>query len=268
MTSESRLSPDTSMWDWITDDLRFHSRKSGVSGAELARVLNRDPSSVYNILNGRRRIQDKDAKILDDLWGLNHHFGRLIRYAKLRSNSEWFGQYLEYETTAKVIKTYAALAIPGLLQLPEYAAALFAAAGATDADELVEERMRRQEILSRDPPPHLWVIVTENVIDWPVGGEQLMRQQLARLLDEAAKPNIGLRVVPREAGAHGGFDGSFSIMSGESGEIAYTESPGGGRLVPSASEVREFGIRFDRIGQLALPEPTSREMIRRALEAL
>lgn len=268
MSSESSLNPDTSMWDWITDDLRHHVKKSGLSGAELARILNRDPSSVYNILSGRRRIQDKDAKILDKKWDLNGHFGRLLRYAKLRSNSDWFGQYLEYEATAKVIKSYEALAIPGLLQLPEYAAELFAAAGATDVDGLVKERMRRQEIFRRIQPATLWILLTENVIDWPVGGADLMRKQLARLLEETAKPNVGLRIVPRTAGAHGGFDGSFLIISGESADIAYTESPGGGRLVPSAPEVREFGIRFDRIGQLALPEPTSREMVQQALEAL
>jgi len=268
MSAESRLDPDTSMWDCITDDLRFYVKKSGVSGAELARILNRDPSSVYNILNGRRRIQNKDAEILDRLWDLNHRFARTLRYAKLRSNTEWFGQYLEHEVTAKVIKTYAALAIPGLVQLPEYAAALFIAAGATDVDGLVEERMRRQEILRRDLPVTLWILLTENVIDWPVGGAELMRKQLARLLEEAERPNVGLRVLPRTAGAHGGFDGSFSIISGDSGDIAYTESPGGGRLVPSVPEVREFGVRFDRIGQLALPEPTSREMVQRAMEAL
>lgn len=268
MSSEPRLNPDTNMWDWITDDLRHHARKSGLSGAELARILNRDPSSVYNILSGRRKIQDKDAKILDKRWDLNHHFARMLRYAKLKSNSKWFGQYLEHEATARVLKIYDALAIPGLLQLPEYAAELFSAAGATDVDGLVEERMRRQEILKQDLPPTLWILVTENVIDWPVGGAELMRKQLARLLEESAKPNIGLRVVPRVAGAHGGFDGSFTVMSGESGDIAYTEATGGGRLVPSAPEVREYGIRFDRIGQLALPEPSSREMIQRALEAL
>lgn len=268
MSAESRLDPDTSMWDCITDDLRFYVKKSGVSGAELARILNRDPSSVYNILNGRRRIQNKDAEILDRLWDLNHRFARTLRYAKLRSNTEWFGQYLEHEVTAKVIKNYEALVIPGLLQLPEYAAELFAATGAVDIYGLVEERMRRQEILRRNPPATFWFILTENVIDWPVGGAELMRKQLARLMEETEKPNVGLRLVPRAAGAHGGFDGSFCIISGELGDIAYTESPGGGRLIPSAPEVREFGIRFDRIGQLALPEPTSREMVQRALESL
>ncbi|MGI5224408.1 helix-turn-helix domain-containing protein [Actinoallomurus sp. CA-142502] len=268
MSSESRLNPDTSMWDWITDDLRHHVKKSGLSGAELARILNRDPSSVYNILNGRRRIQDKDAKILDKLWDLNHHFGRMLRYAKLKSNSKWFGQYLEHEVAAKVIKSYEALAIPGLLQLPEYAAELFTATGAADVDGLVEERMRRQEILKRDSPPMLWLLLTENVLDWPVGGAELMRKQLSRLLEEMEKPNIGLRIVPRAAGAHGGFSGSFLVISGDSGDIAYTEATGGGRLVPSVTEVREYGIRFDRIGQLALPEPSSRELVQRALEAL
>jgi hypothetical protein len=80
--------------------------------------------------------------------------------------------------------------------------------------------------------------------------------------------NIGLRVVPSTAGAHPGLDGGFKIMSGARGDVAFTESPGGGRLVPSASEVRSDVTRYDRIGQKALPEDQSRELIVQILEAL
>jgi hypothetical protein len=57
-------------------------------------------------------------------------------------------------------------------------------------------------------------------------------------------------------------------MTGEFGDVAYTESPGGGRLVPSLAEVRSFAVRYDRVGQAASPERATREIIQRAMEAL
>jgi hypothetical protein len=267
MGKDSPLNPDTSMWDWVTDDLRFYLKKSGMSGEALARKLKREPSSVYNLLDGRRRLQVKDAEILDELWDLNHHFRRQLAYAKLGGNKEWFGEYVEHEATASVIKTYEALAIPGLLQLPEYAAELAASGGSLDVAGKVRRRMARQRIFDKPKPPTLWVLITENVIDWTIGGPGVMKAQLAHLLEMADRPNIGVRVVPRSAGAHAGIDGSFSLIYGEV-NVAYTESPGGGRLVRSATEALEYGVTYDRIGQSALPERSSLELIRKAMEVL
>ncbi|MEV5747676.1 hypothetical protein AB0L00_07630 [Actinoallomurus sp. NPDC052308] len=42
----------------------------------------------------------------------------------------------------------------------------------------------------------------------------------------------------------------------------------GGRLVPSAEEVRSYLLRYDRIGQQALPEDQSRELIERVMEMM
>ena len=169
MTSETKINPDTSMWDWITDDLRFYFTKSGMSGTALARALNRDPSGVYNLLDGRWRIQLRDAEKLDKMWDLNHHFRRQIAYAKLGGNREWFGEYVDHEAVASVIKAYEALAIPGLLQTPEYAMELAIAGGSTDPEGQVRRRIGRQNIFQKSKPPTLWVLITEDVIDWTIG---------------------------------------------------------------------------------------------------
>jgi hypothetical protein len=161
---------------------------------------------------GRRRITDRDAARLDEHFDLGGHFQRLLRYARLGSDKEWFGQFVHLEAQARVIKSYQALAIPGLLQLPEYAAELIRAGGASDVEALVEERIGRQLVLDRDPAPMLWILLSQNAIDWPVGETGLMRDQLAHVLAMASRPNIGIRVVPRSAGTHSGFDGSFSII--------------------------------------------------------
>jgi hypothetical protein len=266
MSQESRLNPTVSMWDWIVDDLRFFLKKSDMTGAALAEVLSRDPSSVYNLLDGRRRLQLRDAEILDKLWDLNEKFTRQVLYARQRSSKEWFGEYVGYEASASVVKTFAAITVPGLLQTPEYATAVTEVGGWADVEGQVQRRMDRQKIFDRSKPPTLWALITESVLDWPMGGRKVMCAQLAHLIEMAQRPNVGIRVVPRSTGAHIGVDGSFSIIYGES-DVAYTESPGGGRLVLSAPEVLEFSNRYDRIGQVALPAQSSLALIQQWMES-
>ncbi|GAB3958308.1 helix-turn-helix transcriptional regulator [Actinoallomurus acanthiterrae] len=268
MTSEIKLDPDSSMWDWITIDLRFQTKKSGMSYAAVARLLNRSYSNVSNIMAGRRKIKEEDAKTLDAHWDLGEHFTRLVRYAKRDGSREWFREYLEYEAASSVVKAYEALAVPGLLQIPEYAAALIRELGSADAEDQVKRRIARQAILSKTPPPSLYVLLSQNALNWPVGGAEVMRDQLAHFLEMAERPNVGIRVVPLSSGAHAGFDGSFTLIYGEAGDVAYTEAPGRGRLVDSPSEVREYWDRYDRIGQVALPVAPSLQLIREAMEAL
>ncbi|MEV5750011.1 DUF5753 domain-containing protein [Actinoallomurus sp. NPDC052308] len=225
-------------------------------------------SNLSNIMAGRRKIKEEDAKKLDAHWELGEHFTRLVRYAKRDGSKEWFREYLDYEAAASVIKAYEALAVPGLLQLPEYAAALIGELGTLEAEDQVKRRIARQAILGKRPAPNLYVLLSQNALEWPVGGTEVMRKQLAHLLEMAEKPNVGIRVVPRSCGAHAGFDGSFTLIYGDAGDVAYIEAPGRGRLVESPSEVREYWDRYDRIGQVALPVAPSLRLIREALEAL
>jgi transcriptional regulator with XRE-family HTH domain len=266
----SKPSPDprTSMWAWLAHDLRFYRTQRGLSGDAVAKLLSCARSSVSRLENGEARLTERQVAILDERWQTGGHFSRLLWFARRGHDPNWIKQHEDIEAQASVIRVYEAIVVPGLLQLPDYAHALVAASGALNVDEVVARRMARQDLLMADPPPVLWVLLTESVLDWPMGGAEVMRAQLAHLLDVSERPNIGIRVIPRSAGAHFGVDGSFKIMTSPSGDVAYTESPGGGRLVPSALEVQSYVVRYDRIGQKALPEDLSRDLIRKVMEAM
>ncbi|GLY85796.1 helix-turn-helix domain-containing protein [Actinoallomurus iriomotensis] len=262
------VDPDSSLWAWLAHDVRFYRKKYGLTLHQLATVVQSSGPNVSNIEAGRRKLTDEQALALDVRFKTGGHFSRLLRFARRGHDPDWFKQYAHLEAKARLIKTYQALTVPGLLQTPEYATELFRAVGRVDIEGPLSERMTRADIFKRSDPPLLWAIVTESVIDWPIGGPEVMRKQLAHLLDLSTRPNISVRVVPRAAGTHAGIDGSFSLISGNDGDVVYTESPGGGRLVADSGEIREFGLQYDRIGQSALPESASREMIRRVMEAL
>jgi uncharacterized protein DUF5753 len=79
-------------------------------------------------------------------------------------------------------------------------------------------------------------------------------------------PHINIRIVPLSAGAHEGVNGPFSGLTLDSGELAFVEAPGGGRLIQDTMEIRDFGVRWSLVGASALPWESSRDLIAEAME--
>jgi DNA-binding XRE family transcriptional regulator len=253
MAPRPAIDLDSSLWAWLAYDLRFYREKYGLSQPAMGRIIGRSPTNLSNCEAGRRRITSKEAKALDARFKTGGHFRRLLRFAQRGHDPDWLKHYVELERKAFMIKTFQALVVPGLLQIPEYAFALAKEGDVADPKAHADERIRRQVIFDDSPRPLLWALTTESVLEWPVGGAEVMRRQLAHLLEMSERSNVSIRVVPKITGAYAGLDGSFSIVSGEAGGVAYTDSHGGGRLAPSTDEARRYGLVYDRIGQVALP---------------
>jgi hypothetical protein len=73
-------------------------------------------------------------------------------------------------------------------------------------------RMARQVVLTREQPPRLWAVVDEAALRRPVGGREVMRGQLERLIEATKLANVTLQVLRFEAGAHPAMLGAFSIL--------------------------------------------------------
>jgi Domain of unknown function (DUF5753) len=98
--------------------------------------------------------------------------------------------------TATILQ-YSVQLVPGLLQTEAYAREVLSAIPpGLDIERRVEFRMRRQKLLTDEQAPRLWVVLDEAVLRRPVGGEEVMDEQLQRLIDAAALPNVTLQVLP------------------------------------------------------------------------
>jgi hypothetical protein len=212
------------------------------------------------------KLQLKHAKIVDQEWDTGGLFTFLVGFAITGHDAEWFKAHAEIELRSKELRIWELSWIPGLFQTEDYARALFESASSPEVEADLAKRMKRQEVLNRKPGPIMRVFLDQGVLDQPVGGPEVMRAQLAALLEWSQHPNITFRVVPRSVGAHMGRDGSFKIMTAGNGDIAYTEACGGGRLVMDAEEVRSFRLRFDRISDRALPVDASIDLIKRVMK--
>lgn len=268
MSAPELIDPNSSLWAWLAHDLRLYRERNGLSLAEMGRVIGAARSTVSNCEAARRRIDDAQARLLDHHFDTGGHFLRLLTFARLNHDPDWFRQRVQYEARATALRIYEALVLPDLLQIPDYARAVFTAGRERDVEAHVQGRITRQEILERRDPPLVWVVLDESVLTRPVGGPKVMAAQLARLLELTEQPHVTIRVVATSAGAYLGLDGAFTIMTVPEGEVAYTEGAGGGRLAVETSQTRAFGLRYERIGADALSREASRSLIERAMDAM
>ena len=157
-----------------------------------------------------------------------------------------FGSYLGLESVATTLQTYHTHLVHGLLQTPDYARAMLRAARPEllehEIDQLVQFRLRRQQVLTRaDPSPlTLWSVMDEAVLRRQVGGRETMHAQLQRLITASEQPNVTLLVMPDEQGAHPGLDGPMSILQFETGTrpVVYVEGQAGNLYMEKDDDLR------------------------------
>lgn len=263
------LNPDASFKHWIASDLRFYREAQGLSLSQMGQIMECNRHTVSNVEHARDgwNMNEDQASKLDAYLKFNGHFARLVRYARTAHDPDWFAEYTKYEAKALVIRFYRLSLMPGLLQTPEYARAVITASRMVqDVEAAVEARVKRREVLAGREPPLVWILLDESLLYRPIGGKKVMREQLSFLLDTIDTPQVTIRVVPQSAGFHLGLDGSFNTLTMEAGDVAFVEAPGGGRLIQGNPEIREFGLRWDRIGASALPWDASRDLIAQAME--
>ncbi|RKS10779.1 helix-turn-helix protein [Nocardiopsis sp. Huas11] len=208
-------------------ELRRAREASGLTAAKAAKHLGWSSTKVTRMeATEAKRIKPEDLDKLMDLYGTTDPAKRecmqaLAKDARLRG---WWSKYKDvfkneslpdFETEATVLRTYQAQVIPGLLQVPEYTAAIFRGARYTDPQEIerrVDARMNRRGILVRLSPVHLRAVIDEAAFLRPVGGDSVMIEQLKHVLHMAQMPNIDIQVLPLRKGEHAGLTAPFVIM--------------------------------------------------------
>ncbi|MFJ6071784.1 helix-turn-helix domain-containing protein [Streptomyces sp. NPDC093065] len=159
---------------------------------------------------------------------------------------DWFSLYVSLEGAARIVRSYEPHFVPGLLQTEDYARSVLEAgtignAGADAVERHVSLRMERQRLLDRADPPHLWVVMDETVLKRPVSIHgRVMREQLDKLLEFAARDRVTLQVAEFEDGPHPGTYAPFTLFrfaEPELPDMVFTEYLTGALYLDSRTEV-------------------------------
>jgi Domain of unknown function (DUF5753) len=107
-------------------------------------------------------------------------------------------------------------------------------------------------------------VVSQHVLEAPVGGPEVMRGQLAHLLELAALPNVEMQVIPREVVPYSALHGAFTIMSfpipGDAG-LLYVETRVRGLFFEQPHELQEYAQVMNHLRVLARPPEESSRLI-------
>jgi len=264
--------------------LRGYREAKGLTAAEVASALEVSPSQISRLETAQRQPVIMYVRELCKFYGLDDQAtARLLRMAR-ESREEGWGQrydlesptatYLSLEAAAANIRDFENYVVPGLLQTRNYAAAVLeplrSYLGKERVTQTVDSRVARQQILSGDNAVRFHAVVDEGVLYRQIGGAEVMRTQICRLIEVCHLPNVTIQILPFSIGAHPGLDGPFTVLSFtdvEMSAITYTEGQLGQIFQDSADEVsHKVGI-FGTLSNLAANPELSYSILESRIDA-
>ncbi|OUC98443.1 transcriptional regulator [Streptosporangium minutum] len=187
----------------------------------------------------------------------------------------WFETYVGLEESATGIRNYEVQFVPGLLQSEGYARAVvklgFPAAPEEELERRVRLRMARQRLLRGAEPPHLWAVLDEAVLRRPLGGAEVMREQIDHILQALELPNVTVQIVPFSVGGHAAAGGPFSILrfsQPDLPDVVYMEQLTSAVYLEKRDDVDRYLEVMERLCIEAEPASRTREILTRIREEL
>jgi len=208
--------------------LRRLREAAGIPSDRAGYEIRASRSKMSRLENGRVSFKERDVADLLTLYGVTDEKQREQMLALARSASsqgwwskyddvmpDWFETYVGLEQATTLIRSYELQFVPGLFQTEEYARAVTAlghrSASPAEIERRVSLRLKRQQLLS-GPEPRIWAVIDESALRRPLGGRDVMRAQLQRLIEVAELPQVTLQIMPFDSGGHSAAGGSFAIL--------------------------------------------------------
>ncbi|HEY6423390.1 MAG TPA: helix-turn-helix transcriptional regulator [Pseudonocardiaceae bacterium] len=261
----------------LGEGLRRAMQHAGLTGQQVAKLLDLSPSWVSRLISGKRNVTAVQASaFLAVCRAPSAERERLLELCDEQHTPGWFQQHgsrlplqlvtlIDHENIAVAISCFVSTLVPGLLQTGDYARALFNQAGrvpAGEIDDRVAARLARQGLFSRDRPARFTFYLHEFVLRLPVGGPAVMIDQLQLLERMSRRPYLTLRVVPAALGAHAATAGEFILMEfAEFKPVVYLESETSSLFLEKPVEIAAYQDILESLAQTALGEGESRELI-------
>jgi hypothetical protein len=266
--------------------LRRLRTDKGLTREQAAEAIRASGWKIHRLENGQVGFKDRDVVDLLALYGVTDpaEVDALLAIAREANNPgwwqrygdllpQWFRAFVDLESAATLIRTYEGQLVPGLLQTEDYMRAVVGGAYLGEAPEKLDRRvalrMARQALLERSAAPRLWAVVDEAALRRPVGGREVMRAQLERLVEATKLPNVTLQVLPWSAGAHPAMTGAFSILrfgDQDLPDVVYVEHLTNAQYLDRREDVNQYLHVMDTISVRAASPDQTVDILHRLLQ--
>ncbi|GAB2746625.1 helix-turn-helix domain-containing protein [Kitasatospora kifunensis] len=278
---EAPEDPDdsTEFFRAIGKQLKLLRERQKLTQKQVADILGYSEDLVSSLERGRRVPQkdyllavDKLLKAGGVMTVTQEEIEKAQRKAKVRHPS-WFRDYALLEAQAIERHEYSTHDLPGLLQTEEHARAMFSARRPLLAEATIEERvsarMARQKILEGWPLPDASWIIEEAVLRRPIGGRDVHRHQLEKLLRIGRTRSLEIQVMPTDRPEHSGMSGPFVLLTPKGKpQLGYIEVQNFSHLTKDPEEVRILAAQYGSLRALALTPSESLALIEKMLGEL
>jgi hypothetical protein len=256
--------------------MREALRKAGLTGRGAADLAGWDPAKLSDLLNGKGGVSEHDVIRLLGVYRTpieeSEHLLTLYRETQRPGWLQLHGAtppirlrtLSEHESLTTEITRWSINLIPGQVQLPDYYRSMVGPCPNVpnvQADARVAVRAERQAQLLKRRCKMIFFI-HEQALRLPVGGPEVMADQLHHLLDLSVRPYLTFRVVETSLGAHPGLSGSFTFMRFDRHEpVVYTDHHSYGLFLDDKESVDSHLNVLKALDRVALDEEQSKELI-------
>jgi len=237
--------------------LRQFRDRMGLAQEAVEKDLGWHPGKCSRVELGSRTMVKTELDRLVELYELGPDEAELVRRlgadARKRDSishvADWAQSYVSIERSATEIRYYDPELVPGFLQTEAYARAILATSGRTDVNALVADRLERQSLLTRADPIEVFIVLGEAALHRGVGTPAVAREQFEHLVAMNKRPNVHVRIMPFDAGAHAAMGTSFHLLSLGASQVkrVYLEGLSGGTYLHEGSDIGVYAEIFEQI---------------------
>jgi hypothetical protein len=261
------------------DGLRAAIANTGMTSRAVAELVGWQEAKVSDLVNGKGGATELEVAILLGVCRTppeeREHLLALFRETHVKG---WWQDHgactpirprtlIEQERGAKKLVSWQVSLVPALIQLPEYARAIFATSANMpegEIEERVQVRMERQMVLRNGLKCLFYV--HESVLLSPIGGPQVLRAQLKHLLKMAARASIEVRIVRFSVGAHAGLAGAFELLTfNKYDPVVFLDSENSSLIIEAPYAVKSYERVLEALDEIALDAEQSKELIKELL---
>jgi transcriptional regulator with XRE-family HTH domain len=267
----------------LGSQLRRLREEAGITPDRAGYEIRGSRSKISRMEHGRVGFKERDVADLLTLYevtddAVRSHMLALAEHANSQGwwaryddiLPDWFETYVGLEQATSLIRTYELQFVPGLFQTEDYAREVtllgHRSASAEEIERRVSLRIKRQQILASESGPRVWAVIDESALRRPLGGREVMRDQLMRLIELADLPQVTLQVMPFDRGGHSAAGGSFSILrfaEPDLPDVVYIEQLTGALYLDRAMEIDHYREVMNSLSAEAeTPADSARQLAR------
>ncbi|MET8327143.1 helix-turn-helix transcriptional regulator [Streptomyces sp. NPDC005181] len=260
-------------------ELRKMRTAAGITTEAAAALLGVPRTNIPNMESGRSGISAERVRTLADTYGcVNSTLVEALVAMTSRRRTQWWDKYrellpsgfldvAEMEWYARRLRIALTVHMPGLLHTEDHARALFEHViprlSTADMDVRMALRLDRRQVLDKNDPPSIDLIMYEAALRTQFGGPKVAKHQLHHILEMSERYDVTVRAIPFSAG---GFPGAGqSVIYAESPvpelDTVELDSTHGPEFYDSEKQLRKYRAQLDAMQAVALDPDTSRDFI-------